>query len=177
MGTIVDEELQMRAVTAAVASSAILMFSSAAFAQQPSQLGTAAEAKAMLLKAVAALKSNKDKVLDMINKGEGGFLDRDLYPFCFNARDGKAIAAASPNSKQALGRDVRTLRDATGKPYGQELYAAAQRPEGQITEVSYMFPTPGDPKPVEKVSFVTAAAGIGCGVGYYKALSSSDDGL
>jgi hypothetical protein len=94
MRTIIDEELQMRTGTIAVASGAILMSSSAAFAQQPSQFGTAAEAKAMLLKAVAALKSDKDKVLDMINKGEGGFLDRDLYPFCFNARNGKAIAAA-----------------------------------------------------------------------------------
>jgi signal transduction histidine kinase len=127
----------------------------------------------MLLKVVSALKADKKKTLDMINKGEGGFLDRDLYPFCFNARDGKAIAAASPNSKQALGRDVRTLRDAAGKPYGAELYTAAQKPEGQITEVSYVFPTPSDPKPVAKMSLVAAAAGIGCGVGYY----SNDDGL
>jgi hypothetical protein len=54
-----------------------------------------------------------------------------------------------------------------------------------ITEVSYMFPTPSDPKPVAKVSFVATAAGVGCGVGYYKALaptsprepSDTDDGL
>jgi hypothetical protein len=38
--------------------------------------------------------------------------------------------------------------------YGLELYAAAQKPEGQITEVSYMFPRPGaDAKPVPKVSW------------------------
>ena len=175
----------MRTVTIVAASSAIVMISLATFAQQRGQFGTAAEAKTMLLKVVAALKADKNKALDMINKGEDGFLDRDLYPFCFNAGDGKAIAAASPNAKQALGRDVRTLRDATGKLYGQELYAAAQKPEGQITEVSYMFPTPGDPKPVAKVSFVTTTAGMGCGVGYYKTLaptppkepSSSDEGL
>jgi hypothetical protein len=175
----------MRTVTIAVASAAILVSSSTTFAQQRGQFGTADEAKAMLLKAVAAVKAHKGKALDMINKGEGGFLDRDLYPFCFNAGDGKAIAAASPNAKQALGQDVRTLRDAAGKLYGLELYAAAQKPEGQITEVSYMFPTPSDPKPVAKVSFVATAAGVGCGVGYYKALaptsprepSDTDDGL
>jgi hypothetical protein len=33
-------------------------------------------------KAVAALKGDKTKALDTINKGEGGFLDRDLYAFC-----------------------------------------------------------------------------------------------
>jgi hypothetical protein len=47
-----------------------IMFSSTAFAQ-----GTAAEAKAMLEKAVAAVKADKAKTLDLINKGEGGFLE------------------------------------------------------------------------------------------------------
>jgi hypothetical protein len=55
-----------------------VMFSSTAFAQ-----GTATEAKAMLDKAVVAVKADKAKTLDMINKEEGGFLDRDLYVFCF----------------------------------------------------------------------------------------------
>jgi hypothetical protein len=45
-----------------------------AFAQQPSQYGNADEAKAMLVKAVAAVKSDKIKALDMFAKGEGGFL-------------------------------------------------------------------------------------------------------
>ena len=41
--------------------------------------GTAAEAKAMLDKAAAELKQDKPKALEMFNKGEGGFKDRDLY--------------------------------------------------------------------------------------------------
>jgi single cache domain-containing protein len=177
----------MRTVTIGAAASAMLMFLPAAFAQRSGQFGSAAEAKTMLLKVVAALKADQNKTLEMINKGGGGFLDRDLYPFCFDARDGKAIAAASPNSKQALGRDVRTLKDAAGKPYGEELFAAAQKPEGQITEVNYMFPRPSNPKPVAKVSLVTVTDGIGCGVGYYRAAAmppspkqgpgSNDDGL
>ena len=39
--------------------------------------------------------------------------------------------------------DVRTLKDATGKVIGPDLYAAAQKPKGQITEVSYMWPRAG----------------------------------
>jgi hypothetical protein len=35
--------------------------------------GTSEEAKAMLEKAVAAVKQDKAKALDMFNKGEGGF--------------------------------------------------------------------------------------------------------
>jgi Single Cache domain 2 len=141
-----------------------VMFSMTAFAQ-----GSAAEAKAMLDKAVAAVKTDKAKALDMFNKGEGGFLDRDLYPVCFNAGDGKILAVVNPNAKKFIGTDVRSLKDATGKVYGPDLYAAAQKPEGQISEVSYMFPRPGtDPKPVPKVSLVTRVDGLGCGVGYYK---------
>jgi len=141
-----------------------VMFSSTAFAQ-----GTAAEAKAMLEKAVAAVKADKTKALDTINKGEGGFLDRDLYVFCFNISDGKAVATGSsnPSGRKVIGQDVRTLKDATGRVWGPDLYAAAK--EGQITEVSYMFPKPGaDTTPVAKVSFVTKVGDLGCGVGYYK---------
>jgi hypothetical protein len=138
-----------------------------AFAQ--GQFGTADEAKAMLVKAAAAVKSDKTKTLDLINKGEGGFLDRDLYPFCFELSDGKILAVASNNAKQFLGTDIRALKDGTGKVYGPDLYAAAQKPEGQISEVSYMFPRPGaDKTPVQKVSFVTKTGDLGCGVGHYK---------
>ena len=50
--------------------------------------GTAEEAKAMLEKAVAAVKEDKAKALNMFNKGEGGFKDRDLYVFCANVSHG-----------------------------------------------------------------------------------------
>jgi hypothetical protein len=148
-----------------MASAAILTLSGAAFAQQ-GQLGTAQEARAMLDKAVAAVKADQAVALGMFNKGEGGFKDRDLYPFCFRIADAKSLATPLAVTS---GTDVRTLKDPTGKVYGQELYAAAQKPEGQITEVSYMFPKPGTTAPaVAKVSFVTSAGELGCGVGYYK---------
>jgi hypothetical protein len=159
----------VRKMTIAAASAAILTFSTTAFTQQPSPFGTANDAKAMLDKTVAAVKADKTKTLDLINKGESGFLDRDIYPFCFNLSDGKIVAVASNNSKQTLSTDIRALKDATGKEIGKEQYAAAQKPEGQITEVSYMFARPGpDPKPFPKVAFVTKAGELGCGVGYYK---------
>ena len=51
----------------AAASAAVLTLSPTAFAQQPGQYGNAVEAKAMLLKAVAAVKADKAKALDMIS--------------------------------------------------------------------------------------------------------------
>ena len=155
----------MRRLMIAATAATVLALSPTVFAQQ-GQLGTPQEARVMLDKAVAAVKADQAVALAMFNKGEGGFKDRDLYPFCFRTADGKLVA--SPLAVLA-GTDVRTLKDPTGKVYGPELYAAAQRPEGQITEVSYMFPKPGTTAPaVAKVSFVTKAGDLGCGVGYYK---------
>jgi hypothetical protein len=93
-----------RAFMIAAASAAVLTLSPTAFAQQKG--GTADEAKAMLVKAVAAVKADKTKALDMFNKGEGGFLDRDLYVFCSNVSDGKILAIGNPNAKQLLGTDT-----------------------------------------------------------------------
>ena len=151
----------------AAAATAALALSSTAFAQQ-SQFGTADEAKAMLSRAVAAVKVDKAKALDMFNKGEGGFLDRDLYIFCNNVSDAKAVGNGNPQLKQFLGTDTRDRKDPTGKAYGLELYAAGQKPEGQITEVSYLQARPSNPMPVPKVSIVTRIGDIYCGVGYYK---------
>ena len=109
----------------------------------------------------------KAVALAMFIKGEGGFRDRELYPFCFRIVDGKTLA--SPKAVPA-GTDVRSLKDANRNSYGEAIYAAAQKPEGQITEVpSYLFPKPDTIAPTfEKVSFVTRVGDLGCGVGYYK---------
>jgi hypothetical protein len=141
-----------------------LTLSAAAFAQQG---GTPQEARAMLDKAVVAVKADQAVALATFLKGEGGFLDRDLYPFCFRVADGKSLVG--PKAVPA-GTDVRTLKDANGNAYGEAIYAAGQKPDGQITEVGpYLFPKPGTTTPTfPKVSFVTKVSDLGCGVGYYK---------
>jgi signal transduction histidine kinase len=149
-------------IIGAITSVAIAL-AGAALAQ--AQYGTAEEAKAMLQKAVAAVKADKVKAIDMFIKGEGGFKDRDLYPFCANLSDGKVLAT---QAKTLIGTDGRTLKDKAGKAFGQELFDAGQKPEGTISEVSYMFPRPGETEPAQKVSFVTKVGDIYCGVGYYK---------
>ena len=68
-----------------------------------------------------------------------------------------------------MGTDIRALKDPTGNVFGPELYAAAQKSEGEVSEVTYMFPRPGaDKTPVPKVTFITKAGDLGCGVGYYR---------
>jgi len=122
--------------------------------------GTAAEAKAMLEKAVAALKADAAKALGMFTKGEGGFKDRDLYPFC-GGPDGNFTA-----HPKLVGKSLKELKDKAGKGLGAEMYDVAK--EGKISEVAYMWPRPGETEPVQKVSFVTKAGDQVCAVGYYK---------
>lgn len=153
-----------RELMIAAASVGVLALSATALAQ-----GTADQAKAMLTKAVSAVKSDETKALEMFNNGEGGFREGDLYVYCANLSTGKVVANGNPNAKQTLGRDVRTLKDSTGKAFGEELFDGMQKPEGQFTEARYTFPKPGaDKTPVPKVSLVTRANNdLGCGVGYY----------
>ena len=149
-----------------VAYALMLAAGAAIFANAAMAEGTAADAKAMLDKTIAALKADKAKTLDEINNAQNGFLQGDIYPFCFNLSDGIIVAIANPNAKANLGKDIRSNKDATGDAYGERLYAGAKAGSG---EVSYMFPKTGaDKTPVPKVSFVAAVADLGCGVGYYK---------
>ena len=106
----------------AVAPAAVIALSPAAFAQQTG--GTADEAKAMLMKAIAAVRADEAKALDMFNKGEGGFRDRDLYVFCVSTSDGTIVATGNPKLKEALGTDMRAAQNSAGEPFGAQIYAA-----------------------------------------------------
>jgi hypothetical protein len=151
----------------AIGTTLVLTLPGTIFAQQ-GQLGTPDQARAMLVKAVAAIRADQTSTIAKINKGENGFRDGDLYPYCFNTTDGKVVA--SPITR-FMGTDIRSFKDPTGNAFGEGLYAAAQKPEDQITPVGpYMFPKPGTTAPLfPKVSFVERANNdIACGVGYYK---------
>ena len=136
----------------------VLVFLTAALA---ADYGTADEARAMLDKAVAAVKADKAKALDMFQKGESGFKDRDLYVWCANASDG--ILTAHPINK---GKELRDIEGKHGAPFGQEIMQKAA--EGTIQEVTYWWPRPGSDKPLEKITFYTKTGDQICGVGYYK---------
>jgi signal transduction histidine kinase len=140
----------------------ISIFSTVALAASAlaAEYGTAAEAKAMLEKAAAAVKANKADALAKFQKGEGGFKDRDLYPFC-GGPDGNFSAHPA-----LTGKSFKDLKDKSGTPLGEEMYKNAQ--EGKISEVTYMWPRPGSTEPVQKVSYYTRVGDQICAVGYYK---------
>jgi len=140
----------------AVATAAIAMVGNA----QGSEFGTAEEARAMLAKVVAAVKLDKTAALAAMNKGAGGFKDRDLYPFC-GGPDG--MTTAHPTQ---LGTSFIELKDKAGYPVGAEMYKVAAA--DKFAEVTYVWPRPGQVEPVAKVAFVTKVDDQVCGVGYYK---------
>jgi signal transduction histidine kinase len=140
---------------------AAALFGLLATALVAADFGSSQEARAMLDNAVAAIKADKASALAQFNKGEGGFKDRDLYPFCAGP-DGMFTAHPTLN-----GKSLADLQDKNGKPLGKEILSVAE--EGKVKEVSYMWPRPGsDPTPVAKVSYVTKIGDQTCAVGYYK---------
>jgi hypothetical protein len=127
----------------------------AATTTQAAEFGTREEAKAMLDKAVAAVKENKEKALAMFNNGESGFKDRDLYVLCANASDGTITASPSSNGMN--------LNDF---PPGQNVMETAT--DSEIRETTYWWPRPGSIKPLKKHTFYTKAGDQICGVGYWE---------
>ncbi len=139
----------------------ILLIAGISMAQAADEKGTAAEAKAMLEKAVAELKADKDKALAMFTAREGGFQEKDLYVFC-GGPDGNFSAHYT-----LAGKSLKNLKDKSGKAFGEEIYAVAA--PGEIAEVEYQWYRPGsETELVEKVAYVTEVDDQVCAVGYYK---------
>jgi signal transduction histidine kinase len=148
----------MKKTFAAFAAAALC--ATANLAGAAAEFGSAAEARAMLDKAVAAIKADKAGALKQFAQGENGFKDRDLYPFC---GDTAGTFTAHP---KLTGQSMKDLKGGDGDPIGQKIYAAAA--EGQVKEVAYQWPRPGSTEPAPKVSLVTKVGDQVCAVGYYK---------
>jgi hypothetical protein len=128
------------------------------------QFGTAEEARAMLDRAVAALKTDESAALHAFSDAKNKqFHDRDLYVSCFNTSDGKFTAFPGPGM---IGIDVRTFK-LGDDPIGQRAFDAIQSTaEGAVATMDYNFPKSG--KPALKQSLETRIGNQGCGVAYYK---------
>jgi hypothetical protein len=120
-----------------------------------SQYGSAADARTMLARAVAAIKRNETQALAMFNNGSGGFKDRDLYVICANASSG--VITASPTSRGKLLQSF---------PPGKKVMSTAQ--QGKVSEITYFWPRPGSIAPLKKHTFYTKVADQICGVGYWE---------
>src|SRR3974390_3371850 len=138
----------MRTKTLASACAGLVLAMSAACFAEP-QLASPADGKAMLERAIAALKANEAAALKAFNDEKNKeFRDRDLYVYCFSLPDGNFTASQSPIM---IGTDVKELKIPPNNPIGQRAFGAvAKAPEGGIVSFTYDFPKPGTKEPVPK---------------------------
>ena len=130
------------------------------------ELGTPDEAKAMLDRAIAALKSDEPGALSKFNDpSDQQFHDHDLYVFCFDASDGKITADSSTGLR---GIDIRTLK-LKDDPMGQRAYDIVQSaPQESVRTLDYSFPKPGTMEPAPKQFLEARVGNQSCGVAYYQ---------
>ena len=122
------------------------------------QFATRDEARAMLDRAIAALKANESAALKAFNDEKNkDFRDRDLYVFCFSLPDGNFTAYQSP---LMLGTDVRELK-LDKDAIGQRAYdVVAKAAEGDVVSIDVNFPKPGSTQPASQQSLETCALAI-----------------
>ena len=154
----------IRSLYASVLMAMTLLTSGAALGAE--QVATVEEARAMLDRAVSALKINETAALKAFNDEKNkNFRDRDLYVFCFSLPDGNFTAYQSP---LMLGTDVRELK-LEKDPIGQRAYdVVASAAEGDVVSIDYSFPKPGTKQPATKQSLETRIGNQACGVSYFK---------
>jgi hypothetical protein len=131
------------------------------------QLASAADGKAMLERAIAALKANETSALKAFNDEKNKeFRDRDLYVYCFSLPDGNFTAYQSP---VLVGTNIKELKIPPNDPVGQRAYdAVAKAPEGEFVTFTYDFPKPGTKATALKETLETRVGKQVCGVSYFK---------
>jgi len=140
--------------------------SAASFAEP--QLASPADGKAMLERAIAALKANEAAALNAFNDEKNkDFRDRDLYVYCFSVPDGNFTAYQSP---VMIGTNIKELKIPPNDPVGQRAYdAIAKAAEGEIVSFTYNFPKPGTKASAPKETLEVRVGKQVCGVSYFKA--------
>ena len=141
-----------------------ILWSDGLLAGEP--LGTEQQARAMLDRAVAALKADQGNALASFNDAHNkAFHDRDLFVYCFNTADGKFTAY---EMSALIGADIRQFK-LYNEPMGQRSYDAVHdAPEGAVVSVDYQMPKPGETKPSAKEALETRVGDQACGVSYFK---------
>lgn len=134
---------------------------SSAFA---SDAGTAAEAEAMVKKAIAYIKAHgKEKAFAELDNPKGKFTDRDLYVFVYDL-NGKVLAHGA--NQKMVGKDLSEMRDMDGKLYVKERIELAKT-KGRGWQ-DYKFTNPVTKKIENKSAYIEKYEDMIVGCGIYK---------
>lgn len=140
---------------------ASLVLTSTAFA---ADLGTPAEAEALVKKAISFVKVNgKDKAFAEFTNKNGQFVDRDLYIFVY---DMSGTCLAHGQNPKMVGKDLSDLTDPSGKAFVKERIMLAKT-KGKGWQ-NYKFSEPATKKIKDKTAYIEKYEDIIVGSGAYK---------
>ncbi len=143
----------------------LLVLPLASTAQNKSK-GTAAEATAMVQKAIAHIKkAGRDKAFADFNDKKGGFTDRDLYVVVYDM-NGKVLAHGA--NEKMIGKDLIDLRDNDGKYFVKERVAMMSKGPDAKGWQDYKFMNPVSRQIEPKSMFLQRYEDIIVGTGIYK---------
>jgi cytochrome c len=128
------------------------------------QFGTAAEAEALVKKAVQLIKTEgKEKAFVEINNPKGKFIDRDLYIFVYDMT-GKCVAHGF--NQKMIGKDLIEMKDKDGKFFVKERIEIAKT-KGKGWQ-DYEFTDPITKKIEHKSAYIEKLDELIIGCGIYK---------
>ena len=128
------------------------------------QFGTAAEAEALVKKAIQLIKTEgKEKAFVEINNPKGKFVDRDLYIFVYDIT-GKCVAHGF--NPKMIGKDLIEMKDSDGKYFVKERVEIAKT-KGKGWQ-DYKFTDPITKKIEPKSAYVERVEDLIVGCGVYK---------
>jgi signal transduction histidine kinase len=126
--------------------------------------GTAAEAEAMVKKAVAHIKANgPEKSYDEFTNGKS-FKDRDLYIIVYDLNGKNLAQGANP---KLVGKDLINLKDPDGKPVIQ-MFVDLAKGKGKGWVEGYKFLNPVSQKMEGKAMYLERVGDTLVGCGIYK---------
>ena len=126
--------------------------------------GTAAEAEAMVKKAVAYIKANgPEKAYEEFTNGKS-FKDRDLYIIVYDLNGKNLAQGANP---KLVGKDLIALKDPDGKPLIQ-MFVDLAKSKGKGWVEGYKFLNPVSQKIEGKAMYLERVGDTLVGCGIYK---------
>jgi signal transduction histidine kinase len=126
--------------------------------------GTAAEAEAMVRKAVVYLKANgPEKAYEEFTHGKS-FKDRDLYIIVYDLNGKNLAQGANP---KLVGKDLIGLKDPDGKPLIQ-MFIDLAKTKGKGWVEGYKFLNPMTQKMENKAMYLERVGDTLVGCGIYK---------
>jgi cytochrome c len=124
---------------------------------------SAAQARALLDKAVVELQRDPKATLEAINSLRGGFLQDDLYVFVVDISSKRYVAHGT--NLRLINTDFGKVKDPQGKAVGTPMLALLDHQD--TAEYEYRWRNPVTGKIENKHAYVSKVAGYLVAVGYY----------